>query len=161
MKHLRSSAFICGFFWVCSPASAQNWPQFRGPQASGVADGATPPVAWTAPRWKTPIPGLGHSSPIVWGDRVFVATAVSSQGSAPLRLGLYGDGDSANDVAEQSWNLYCLTSAPAKSSGSAPPAAAPRAPSVTPRPPTRTPPWPPTAAGWSPSSDPKDCTATM
>ena len=59
-------------------------------------------------RWKTQIPGLGHSSPIVWGDRLLVATAVRTQGEAPLRLGLYGDGDSADDRTEQSWKVYCL-----------------------------------------------------
>jgi len=111
MKHLRSSAFICGFFWVCSPASAQNWPQFRGPQASGVADGATPPVAWTAPRWKTPIPGLGHSSPIVWGDRVFVTTAISSDPKSEFRPGLAEAFESAKDVSRHIWRVYCLDKA--------------------------------------------------
>ena len=65
-----------------SPAATGDWPQFRGPAASGVGDGLHPPTTWDVPgsrnvRWKTPIPGLGHSSPIVWGDRVFVTTAVS------------------------------------------------------------------------------------
>ena len=58
-----------------------NWPQFRGPNATGVADGQHPPSTWdvkagTNVRWKTPIPGLGHSCPVVWGDRVFLTTAV-------------------------------------------------------------------------------------
>jgi outer membrane protein assembly factor BamB len=66
-----------------------SWPQFRGRAASGVADGEKPPTRWSAGRpageppvnirWKTGIPGLGHSSPVVWGDRLFVTTAVSSQ----------------------------------------------------------------------------------
>ena len=93
-----------------------NWPSFRGPQASGVAI-AAPPVAWNADpaagplkniRWKTPIPGLSHSSPIVWGDRLFVATAVRSDGEAPLKVGLYGSGDSADDDSEQRWAVYAL-----------------------------------------------------
>lgn len=97
-------------------APSVNWPMFRGPAASGVAEGETA-VEWNADastgkvsgvRWKTPIPGLGHSSPIVWGDRLLVASAVRTQGDAPLRLGLYGDGDSADDRAEQSWKVYCL-----------------------------------------------------
>jgi acylaminoacyl-peptidase len=66
-----------------------NWPSFRGPNASGVADGQFPPVSWDAAkmlnvRWKTPIPGLGHSGPVVWGDRVYVTTAVSTNGVASV-----------------------------------------------------------------------------
>ena len=61
-----------------------NWPQFRGPYATGVADGQDPPITWdvkegTNVRWKTPIPGLGHSCPVVWGDRVFLTTAVGGE----------------------------------------------------------------------------------
>ena len=49
-----------------------DWPQFRGVRASGVADGFEAPVRWNAETgehilWKTPTPGLGHSSPILWG----------------------------------------------------------------------------------------------
>ena len=59
----------------------QEWASFRGPDGSGVADGANLPTEWDVEQginvaWKTPIPGLGHSSPIVWGNRVFVTTAV-------------------------------------------------------------------------------------
>lgn len=53
---------------------AGNWPQFRGPNASGVAPSdAAPPVKFAPPKWKTPLP-LGHSSPSVWGDRVFLTS---------------------------------------------------------------------------------------
>src|SRR5262249_33200630 len=60
----------------------QNWPSFRGLNASGVADGQYPPTFWDAEKgvniaWKTPIPGIGHSCPIIWGDRLFITTAVS------------------------------------------------------------------------------------
>jgi outer membrane protein assembly factor BamB len=90
-----------------------NWPSFRGPNASGVADGQFPPLAWDAEknlniRWKTPIPGLGHSCPVVWGDRIYVTTAVPADGKADFRPGLYGDVDSANESAEQSWRVYCV-----------------------------------------------------
>ena len=64
-------------------AAAQNWPAFRGPNASGSADGQNPPTKWNVEKnenvvWKTPIPGLAHASPIVWGDKLFVVSAVSS-----------------------------------------------------------------------------------
>jgi len=93
-----------------------NWPSFRGPEASGVAVAATP-LTWNADptlgpdkniRWKTPIPGLSHSSPIVWEDRLFVATAVKTGGEADLKVGLYGSGDSADDDTEQRWAIYSL-----------------------------------------------------
>lgn len=72
-----------------------NWPRFRGAHASGVAPGHSTPVRWDVAsgegiRWRTPIPGLGHSSPIVWGDGVFVTTAASAEGGSVLRVGLYG-----------------------------------------------------------------------
>jgi outer membrane protein assembly factor BamB len=90
-----------------------NWPQFRGPSASGVADGQLPPTGWDADegtnlRWKTAIPGLGHACPIIWENRVFVATAVSGDAKATLRPGNYGDVDSVKDSTEHSWLVFCL-----------------------------------------------------
>jgi len=67
--------------------SSTNWPSFRGPEASGVADGFPLPAAWKI-RWRSPVPGLGHSSPVIWGDRLYAATALSASGKAPLKLGL-------------------------------------------------------------------------
>lgn len=55
------------------------WPQWRGPLAAGVSPTANPPIEWSDTkniRWKTELPGSGHSTPIVWGDRVFLTTAV-------------------------------------------------------------------------------------
>ena len=56
-----------------------NWAQWRGPLGTGVAPLAHPPVEWSEKkniRWKVPVPGLGHSTPIVWGDRIFLTAAV-------------------------------------------------------------------------------------
>ena len=92
---------------------AQNWPSFRGPDASGAADKQKLPVRWDAAKgrniaWKSAIPGLAHSSPIVWGDHVFVTTAISSRPNANFKRGLYGDGDASDDTSPQEWKLYCL-----------------------------------------------------
>ena len=60
-------------------AQAENWPQWRGPQLNGHSTETDPPTTWSASEnvlWKTPIPGTGHSSPIVFGNRVFVTTAL-------------------------------------------------------------------------------------
>ena len=90
-----------------------DWPSFRGPVASGVADGFPTPEKWDATRgegvlWKAAIPGLAVSSPIVWGDRLFVTTAVSSDPNAVFRHGLFGDVEPSNDVTPHSWRLLCL-----------------------------------------------------
>src|SRR5262245_60291856 len=66
------------------PAAQQSdamrfWAQWRGPQATGVSSTANPPLEWSETKnvkWKVEIPGRGSSSPIVWGDRVFVSSAV-------------------------------------------------------------------------------------
>ncbi len=91
-----------------------NWPSFRGPDGTGVADGQSPPVTWDGKsgegvRWKTPIPGLGHSCPVVWGDRVFLTTAISSgQPDQSVRVGNYGDVGSVNDTSKHTWQVLCL-----------------------------------------------------
>lgn len=63
-----------------------NWHQWRGPEATGVAPQADPPTVWSAERglkWKTEIPGWGKSSPIVWGSRIFLTTAVDTKQKVP------------------------------------------------------------------------------
>jgi outer membrane protein assembly factor BamB len=62
------------------PREAEDaWPQWRGPLSTGVAPHAQPPIEWSEAkniRWKTALPGKGHSSPIVWGERIFLTTAI-------------------------------------------------------------------------------------
>jgi outer membrane protein assembly factor BamB len=100
------------------PAAAQerraaiHWPSFRGPGARGVAEGFRTPTQWDVEQgknvaWKTPIPGLAHSSPVTYGDRLFVTTAVSGKDD-PLRVGLYGDIAPVQDDTVQEWKVYCL-----------------------------------------------------
>ena len=96
-------------------AAGQNWPSFRGPGASGVADHQNLPAAWNVSKgaqivWKVPVAGLAHSSPIVWGDRIFLTTAVSSKPDAGFKRGLYGDGDASDDRSVQEWKVLCLNS---------------------------------------------------
>jgi outer membrane protein assembly factor BamB len=110
MKRIIS---ICLCLISVSIAHAQNWPSFRGPNASGVAEGKPTPVSWDATKgtnilWKVPIPGLAHSSPVVWGDKVFATTAISSKGNEYFRHGLYGDVDSDKDTSKHTWKVYCL-----------------------------------------------------
>ncbi len=93
--------------------AARNWPSFRGPNASGIADGQGAPVEWDVETgknvlWKTAIPGLANSSPIIWGDRVFVTTAISGANDDTFRTGLYGDVDSVEDESEHTFKVYAL-----------------------------------------------------
>jgi len=74
---------LFSFFAAISTAawSADNWPQWRGPLATGTAPNADPPEEWDEAsgkgiRWKMTIPGRGHSTPVVWGDRIFLTTAI-------------------------------------------------------------------------------------
>ncbi len=97
---------------AAAPA-AGSWPSFRGPNASGVADGQQLPDRWNGQTgenilWRTAIPGLAHSSPIVWGDRVFVTSAISSKPNASFKPGLYGDGDASDDRSRHKWALYAI-----------------------------------------------------
>lgn len=91
----------------------QNWPSFRGPDASGVRDGMNLPDAFDVEsgkgiRFKVPVPGLAHSSPIVWGDHLFLTTAVSGKGKASFKPGLYGSGDASEDRSVHEWKILCL-----------------------------------------------------
>ena len=97
------------------PLPAADWAQFRGPAASGVDTRVVLPTAWDPTtgeniRWQTAIPGLAHSSPIVAGDRVYVATAASER-PAELKVGLYGDIASVNERDPQQWRLLALDKA--------------------------------------------------
>ncbi len=93
--------------------SDYDWPQFRGKRAAGVAERSYLPIKWNTEtysnvRWKTAMPGLGHASPIVSGERVFIVTSTSSDPKPSLRVGLYGDIRSVNDDSIHEWLIYCL-----------------------------------------------------
>lgn len=110
-RSVRLGLFILG---AAQFAQAADWPSFRGPNGSGIGDG-DPPIEWNVEsgenvKWKTRIPGLGHSSPIVCGDRVIVTTAVSAdKSSAEFKTGwLNGTGDSAAENGPWTWKVLCL-----------------------------------------------------
>ena len=96
---------------VTATASSQ-WPQFRGPGSSGVSDGVGLPDTWSDTAnvvWKTSIPGRGWSSPIVWGDRVFLTSAIQEEGKPePVKKGLYMGGDRPEPKKKQRWVVFCL-----------------------------------------------------
>ena len=98
---------------VAPRGTARPWPSFRGASGAGAADGQGAVVEWDITteknvRWKTPIPGIATASPIIWGNRAYVATAVSTAGDNTFRTGLYGDTAPVHDLSEHSWKLYAL-----------------------------------------------------
>jgi outer membrane protein assembly factor BamB len=77
LPNLRTTALLAVL--LAAPLSAaENWPGWRGPGGTGISSEETFPVEWNESnvRWKTPIPGRGHSSPVVWGDRIFLTTSI-------------------------------------------------------------------------------------
>ncbi|MBW8039904.1 MAG: PQQ-binding-like beta-propeller repeat protein [Planctomycetes bacterium] len=67
---------------LSGPVSAENWPGWRGLRGDGTSLEKNIPVKWSGTQnivWKVPIPGKGHASPIIWGDRIFVVTALEKQ----------------------------------------------------------------------------------
>ncbi len=97
-------AVVCaGVVTVAQQAPAAAWPQFRGAGAAGVADAATLPVTFSPTEnvsWVTEIPGRGWSSPIVWGDRVFVTAAVNAGSFKAPSTGIYGNDYAAELTAQ-------------------------------------------------------------
>ena len=95
------------------PKPGVDWPSFRGHRAAGVAEGFRTPETWDVAtgkgvQWKSAVEGLGHSSPVVWRDRIYVTTAVSGKADAGLKPGLYGNIDSVADDTPHTWKLIAL-----------------------------------------------------
>jgi len=91
----------------------RNWPSFRGDGTSGNGDGQHAVTEWDVAsgkniKWKTPIPGIANSSPIVWANRIFVTSAFSKTGDNTFRTGLYGDVKPVDDLSVHEWKMYCL-----------------------------------------------------
>lgn len=110
MRHTAVLAILAasGLAW----AADANWPQFRGEGGRGVSDGAGLPERWSATdnvAWKTDIPGRGWSSPIVWGNKVFLTTVVNLGKSEEPKKGLYLGGERPDAPASvHQWKVYCL-----------------------------------------------------
>ena len=112
MRKLTAGSLILAATLLASLSHAQNWPQFRGADSRGVLDGASLPDTWSATEnvaWKADIPGRGWSSPVLWGDTVFLTSVVSQGELEAPKKGLYfgGDRPDAPDVLHQ-WKIYAL-----------------------------------------------------
>ena len=106
-------ALLFSFTLTAQLKQEEQWPQFRGPGALGYKPDSKLPVSWNTATgenvaWKTYIPGLGHSCPVIWGDQLFVTTAISGSGNDSLKVGLYGDIDEVKDQSIHEFRVYCL-----------------------------------------------------
>jgi outer membrane protein assembly factor BamB len=109
MRKTAAAAILTLFFSI---AYAENWPGWRGPGGLGISEEKGIPVKWDLTRnvkWKVQVPGLGHSSPIVWGNRVLVTTAVSSDPKDDYwEKGFPRANQGGPDAAEVSWKVFCF-----------------------------------------------------
>jgi len=102
-------------------APASDWAGFRGPGGKGVVDSANAPVHWDATaaadpaiKWRTSVPGLGHGSPVVFGSKIFLTTAISADGQSSLQLGRGGNIKAAEGDGKQTWAVLCYEKASGK-----------------------------------------------
>ncbi len=107
MKRLFAVALLLA---IPAAGHAQNWPAFRGPAATGIADGPAVPLQWDVEKgtnilWKREIPGFAHSSPIIWDDLVFLTTAVNLN---PAAKPADQRGLTTEDKDEHEWRVYAL-----------------------------------------------------
>ena len=105
-------------FFALSSVNAQiiperQWPVYRGYMSSGVLDDANLPESFDLEKsvnikWKIGIPGLGHSSPVIWGDKLFITTAVSQSDKNGIKTGIFGDGMPVPDSSVHDWKVLCI-----------------------------------------------------
>src|SRR5436190_13806376 len=118
VKVVRSSlAPIALFFFLFVAAAgiaSENWPQWRGPTANGISDSKNLPTTWNAERgenivWKTALPAWSGSTPIIWGDHVFLTSPSKSDGSVPSAPPGPGGKRANRDPGGQTLLLLCLS----------------------------------------------------
>jgi outer membrane protein assembly factor BamB len=110
MKRFATAILIIASF---SLAYAENWPSWRGPGSLGISFERGIPAKWDLAKdvkWKVEVPGLGHSSPIVWGNRIFVTTAVNSNPAEANWQKGFPQSNRKPDQGEISWKVLCFDS---------------------------------------------------
>jgi outer membrane protein assembly factor BamB len=91
----------------------RQWPSYRGKFAAGVLDNANLPETFdigkmTNVKWKTEIPGLGLSSPVIWDNKIFITSAISQADRDGFKPGIYGDISPVRDSSVHEWKVYCI-----------------------------------------------------
>jgi len=103
----KDSLFLAGF------NTNRQWPSFRGYYACGYLDSVNLPESWNIQTgenilWRTQIPGLGLSSPVIWDNRVYITTAVGKNDSDGIKTGIFGEGEPVSDESIHEWKVLCI-----------------------------------------------------
>jgi len=108
-KAVQRSLCLTAVIFLSSSVLAANWPGWRGTDGTGISTAKSLPITWSLTeniRWQIDVPGYGWSSPIIWGDKIFITTAISDKQVAPLKKGP-GGGSPAPDVVYR-WEVHCI-----------------------------------------------------
>lgn len=118
MKIIRILAIFISSFTIAINSPSQvvperQWPGYRGYMLSGVLDNAGLPETFDFEKnlnikWKISIPGMGLSSPSIWGDRLFITSAVSESDKSGIKPGIYGEVVPVKDSSIHEWKVYCI-----------------------------------------------------
>ena len=114
MLLLITSLFVLSVSEVYSQINPdRQWTAYRGKLSSGVLDNANLPESFDINkminvRWKTEIPGLGLSSPVVWDNKIFITSAISQADRGGFKPGIYGDVSPVKDSSIHEWKVYCI-----------------------------------------------------
>jgi outer membrane protein assembly factor BamB len=109
MKRVAMIAVGLACLALTGISATEQWPKFRGLDAGVIPDDPALPDSWSETEnvvWKTPIAGMGWSSPIVWDDHIFLTSAISAGNEKPPVAGLYDEHDHVPAAAEQRWVVY-------------------------------------------------------
>ena len=113
MRYLFAFGILVTMIIGLQAEETTNWPQFRGPGARGVAKGKGLPTTWSRTKnvkWCVPVPGRGWSSPVIWGDKVFLSSAISTGKEKTVKKGLYFGGNEKTPSPNQHrWMIYCFS----------------------------------------------------
>ncbi len=108
----RCAPGLCSALLLLVVPLAADWPQFRGPRSVGVVEDPRLPDSWSPTdnvAWKTDIPGHAWSSPVVWGDRIFLTSAIPAAEIEPPKKGLYlGGNRPAPPTDPHRWVVYAI-----------------------------------------------------
>ena len=119
MKKYLTLFFIISFFIFsinevfCQINPERQWTAYRGRLSSGVLDNANLPASFDLNkminvRWKTEIPGLGLSSPVIWDNKIFITSAISQADKNGFKPGIYGDITPVRDSSVHEWKVFCI-----------------------------------------------------
>lgn len=110
MRFKTLVAFVIAVVLQITAVASDRWPQFRGVESLGVVEDPSLPDTWSETKnvaWKAQIPGMGWSSPIVWGNKIFVTSVVNND-NEPVKKGLYFGGERKAPTDEHRWMVYAV-----------------------------------------------------